>query len=126
MFVLYWLTVNSPAVSFLGNQNVNIKSVKPEFPQYLAELIESRFASRREFIRFAQPKSSEGGANSYLSQVINGTRPPPPAHLSRWADALGLRGAKREEFFVRAALQHLPAELRSTVADLYAEVIKLR
>ena len=112
--------------SSLRYQKANIKSVKTDFPKYLADLIAVRYASRREFIRAAQPDSSENGANSYLSQVISGQRPPPPAHLAGWADALWLRGGKREEFFLRAAIQHLPEELRPIVADLHAEVVKLR
>jgi hypothetical protein len=100
--------------------------VKPDFPQYLSDLITKRYASRREFIRAAYPKSAENSANSYLSQVINGLRPPPPDHLARWADALGLRGASREEFFVRAVVLHLPEGLRTIVTELHAEVVKLR
>lgn len=103
-----------------------MRGVKPEFPEYLADLIAARFASRRDFMRAAQPDSNKSGANSYLSQVISGKRPPPPNHLTGWADALGLRGLKREDFFIRAAIQHLPAELRATVADIHSEVIKLR
>ena len=52
-------------------------NVKPDFPQYSADLIAARYSSRRDFIWAAQPESNESGANSYLSQVITGQRPPP-------------------------------------------------
>lgn len=100
--------------------------MKPDFPQYLAELIAARYASRRDFIRAAQPNSNKSGANSYLSQVLSGQRPPPPSHLAGWADALGLRGEKRCDFLILAALSHLSDELKTPVIELHDEVVKLR
>lgn len=100
--------------------------MKTDFSNLLETLIHERFEGRRQFIEAAQPDANQAGALSYLSQVLTRKRPPPPDHLQAWADALGLRGAKREEFFLVAAFSHIPAQLRDRVGDLYDEVLRLR
>ena len=94
----------------------SLTTVKTEFPQLLAALIAERFPSRAAFIAVAQPDANQAGALAYLSQVITGKRPPPP-HTPRWADALGLKGAKKADFMIAAALCHVPSELRQPLLD---------
>lgn len=99
---------------------------RTDFPELLESLIQERFGSRRLFVEKAQPDANQAGALSYLSQVLTRKRPPPPEHLTPWADALGLKGAKREEFLILAGLDHIPDVLRTRVRDLYDEVVRLR
>ncbi len=97
---------------------------RTDFPELLESLIQARFGSRRLFIEKAQPEANQAGALSYLSQVLTRKRPPPPEHLTPWADALGLKGLKREEFLILAALEHIPVELRDRVRDAYEKSVR--
>lgn len=90
---------------------------RTEFPELLESLIQERFGSRRLFIEKAQPDANQAGALSYLSQVLTHKRPPPPEHVPSWADALGLKGTRRSDFFVAAALCHVPHGLRQHLLD---------
>lgn len=44
----------------------------------------------------------------FVNNVIHGHRTPPLEQITKWADALGLKGAKREQFIELAELAHAP------------------
>ena len=95
-----------------------------EFPELLESLIQAKYGSRRLFIAKAQPDANQAGALSYLSQVLTRKRPPPPEHVTPWADALNLKGTKRDDFLILAALEHIPVALRDRVRDVYEKSVR--
>lgn len=51
-------------------------------------------------------------SSSVISQTCSGVRLPPLARISAWARALGLSGARAEEFIAAAQLAHAPPQVR--------------
>lgn len=86
--------------------------MKSTFAGILAKRIDAMFDSRRAFIRAAEPKANENAAQSYLSQVIAGKKPPPIDRIDAWADALELKDKERDHFIDLACLAHLPIEVQ--------------
>ncbi len=92
-----------------------------DFHIILKHLVESKFKSQRAFIRIAEPTANEDGAQSYLSKVIAGSKPPPLERIEAWADALGLVGEGRQEFIDLAALEHLHTAVRPMYERIFSE-----
>ena len=67
-----------------------------------------------------------GLTKGFLSKVRNGKKPPPIDRLESWADALGLRGAARQEFIDLGNLAHAPEHVRTMVERLRGEVERAR
>lgn len=81
--------------------------VPTAFSQLLSTLITTKFESRRAFVRATNAKN-EDAAQSYVTQVLKKTKPPPLDRLDSWANALELYGEERQNFMDLAAIAHLP------------------
>lgn len=57
-------------------------------------------------------------SSSVISQTCSGLRLPPLARIETWARALGLSGARAEEFIAAAQLAHAPPQVREQFARL--------
>lgn len=80
-----------------------------EFGKLLESLARKHFKSMRGLARHLAPADEETNA-SYWSKVVRGKHPPPPEWWERWADALALEGAPRQQFMDLAAIAHIPDE----------------
>lgn len=96
--------------------------VDPAFGTRLKQKIAAKRLSLREFAQ--QTRTSP----ATLSLIISGERHRRTAdskrrrsitdHFEPWADALGLRGAERDEFLLDCWLATAPPLIRSMIADL--------
>lgn len=92
----------------------------------LKDLIPTRFRSRRAFIRAAEPKANQDGAQAYLTRVLTGAKPPPIERIEAWATALRLTGDERRRFTALAAIAHIPEEVRPQFEIWYDEHQRLK
>lgn len=92
--------------------------VRSAFLDSLDSLIAPKFSSDRQFILAAQPNTKERTATAYFSQVRAGKKPPPLEHIEGWADALELKGEKRQWFLDLAAVAHLPPSVQERFVGL--------
>ena len=65
-----------------------------------------------------------GMTSSYISKVLNGTRPVPYDRIGDWSTALGLGGTDAETFRELALLALSPIEVRELVGGLRRELAK--
>jgi hypothetical protein len=77
-----------------------------EFCIKVQALIDSKFASRREFVRRAYPDDDENTAQAYVGMVLNGKRPAPIDRIQDWARVLDLSPEDRQWFFRDAIGTH--------------------
>lgn len=73
----------------------------------LESLARKHFGGIRGLARRLAPANEDTNA-SHWSKVIRGKLPPPEGWWERWADALNLVGAPRQQFLDLAAIAHLP------------------
>lgn len=71
-------------------------SVLVQFPDLLTHLMREKDSGKGwSTYRLA---AESGTSQSSVAKAMTGDAPPPLAHLPKWADALGLKGAGREAF----------------------------
>ena len=96
------------------------------FSELLTRLIDSKFESRRAFVRSVNPAINndialENAAQGYLSKVANDHLPPLMDRVSLWADALELTGLERQKFMDLAAIAHIPEAFQPRFTTLLAQ-----
>lgn len=96
------------------------------FAQLLKDLIDTRFKSRRAFVRAASAPSRENAEQAYLAQVLAGKKPAPMEKVDTWADALKLSTEDRERFHKLAAISHMPASVQPRFVQLVDDYQRLR
>jgi transcriptional regulator with XRE-family HTH domain len=64
-------------------------------------------------------------SNGPLSKIIKGEAYVPPDQVPRWADALELKGAKRDAFFEECSKDSIPDWTREKLRDLQRQVREL-
>ncbi len=91
------------------------------FSELLRDLVGTEHGAQTEFA------TSAGSSLGFVHNVIVGAAKPPKktATLERWADALSLKGQKREEFILAGILERTPKEIRQLIVDLKAGIAEL-
>ena len=68
------------------------------------------FLDHMEYAGFSRNVFAQkvGVSVAQIARIVKGERTPQLELVSQWADALGLKGAKREQFLELAELAHAP------------------
>lgn len=84
------------------------------FAVALRDHLAAKNLGQREFSRKANVNQG------FISQILQGNRPPPMDRIGKWAEILGLDAAETERFELLAGLEHSPAPVAEFVHRLLA------